>query len=429
MEDIEIYEKYFREKYTVIKEILEYYYKNNKKMAVWGAGLRGRAFLNVFDVENKIISYVFDKDTEKHGKKLECGHEVTDFRSCDADVVIVANNSLEYRVLHALRENGKNAFVLNIDNIILGDLSAKDVIFPKKRDLSKVRRVRIGAVVVLYHPDLNVLDNIKTYVNDVEVVYVHDNSEIKNEGFCKEISRLDNVVYNFSNENQGLCVPFNKFYKLAIEKGLDWLITFDQDSAASDGMIPAMKEFVESIECDDTIGIVSPTVNELAQENIKQNVFLTYYNLVIQSGAMHRLSMMQQVGDYNEDLFIDEVDWEYCVRCRMKGYHIVRINKAVLLHNRSDDGIKEGFVGGKILYLDKFSPERYYYRYRNALYCYDKYHNADAVYGLTCLNTLKKIEINLEFDTKQDLKKRAIEIAKMDYSKGKMGKLDKRIVV
>ena len=49
MEDIKIYENYFMEKYGVINSILEYYYQNGKTMAVWGAGLRGKAFLNIFD--------------------------------------------------------------------------------------------------------------------------------------------------------------------------------------------------------------------------------------------------------------------------------------------------------------------------------------------------------------------------------------------
>ncbi len=428
MGGIEIYENYFRKKYTVIQKILEYYVENNKTLALWGAGQRGKAFLNVFDPSNTKISFVYDKDKKKHGNKLESGHEVVNFEHYDADIVIMANNRMEYAALRMLRDYGKKSRVLNIDNIILGDLNKEDIICPREVDLSKARDVKIGAVVVVYHPDARVAENIMSYARDVEVVYVHDNSEEKDEEFERKIEKIGNAVYNFPGENQGLCVPFNQYYKTAIKQELDWLVTFDQDSAADAGMISAMRSFVESRECHDTIGIVSPTVNEMDYSDIQQTSLFTYYDFVIQSGAMHRLSMMQEVGDYNEDLFIDSVDWEYCLRCRLKGYSIVRLNQAILLHNQSDDRSKEDFVNGKTVYIDKFSPARYYYQYRNALYCYDKYHELDPIFGLLCLNTLKKMEINLVCDSNGEGKRKAIEMAGADLKKGNMGKLSKIII-
>lgn len=422
MEDIRIYENYFMKKYEVINNILSYYCQNGKTMAVWGAGLRGKAFLNIFDPVNQRISYVFDKDKNRYGEILGSGHKIMDFLKHDADIVIVANNSLEYVILHTLRQNGKNAVVLNIDNIILGDLTENEVICPKERNLTKVREIKIGAVVVVYNPDISVTDNIKTYAKDMEIVYVHDNSEIKNEVFESEVKKISNVIYYFAGENQGLCVPFNKFYKMAVKKGIDWMVTFDQDSAASEGMAGKMRAFAESAECKNTIGIISPTVNELDNIDIKQDSLYTYYDLVIQSGAMHRISMMEQVGSYDEDLFIDMVDWDYCVRCRAKGYHVVKINNAVLLHNKSDGNVNKNFIGGKMLYSGKFSQARYYYIYRNALYSYSKYHETDLIYGLVCLNALKKLKMNLEYDTDYEIKKKAIEMAEEDFKKGKMGK-------
>ncbi len=422
MEDIEIYENYFNRKYKVINNILEYYHSNEKIIAVWGAGLRGNAFLNIFDPFNEKIDYVFDKDKSRYGEILKNGHKITDFLEYDADIVVVANNALEYVVLRTLRENGKKALVLNIDNIILGDLTEDEVICPKEKNLTKVREIKIGAVVVVYNPDASVVDNIKTYANDLEIVYVHDNSEIKNKVFEKELKKFSNVIYNFPGENQGLCVPFNKFYNMAVKQGIDWMITFDQDSAASAGMIGKMRVFAESAECKDTIGIISPTVNELDNSGIKQDSLYTYYDVVIQSGAMHRISMMGQVGSYNEDLFIDMVDYDYCVRCRAKGYYIVRLNNAVLLHNQSDNDVKKRFLEGKILYIGKFSPDRYYYKYRNILYSYYKYHQIDPIYGLDCLNILKKLKMGLEYDTDFEIKKRAMEMAEKDFKECKMGK-------
>ena len=36
---------------------------------------------------------------------------------------------------------------------------------------------KTAAAVILFNPDLNVIDNLKTYINQVEKLYVIDNSE------------------------------------------------------------------------------------------------------------------------------------------------------------------------------------------------------------------------------------------------------------
>ena len=43
-------------------------------------------------------------------------------------------------------------------------------------------------------------------------------------------------------------------------------------------------------------------------------------------------------------MFIDEVDFEYCARCIVNGYKIVKVNNAVLMHNMQDINVKRKFV-------------------------------------------------------------------------------------
>lgn len=45
-------------------------------------------------------------------------------------------------------------------------------------------------------------------------------------------------------------------------------------------------------------------------------------------------------------MFIDEVDFEYCARCIVNGYKIVKVNNAVLMHNMQDINVKRKFVKG-----------------------------------------------------------------------------------
>lgn len=422
MEEIEIYERYFRQKYDVITEIINDFMKEEKTIAIWGAGLRGRAFLNVFDPDGVKLTYVFDKDEKKHGTVLDTGHQIVDFQEYNVDAVIVVNSKLEYKILGALEDAKKKARILNIDNIILGNLSAADILYPKKLENKNVRNIKVAAVVVLYNPNKDIIKNIRSYAGELNKLYIHDNSIKRNSDIEHEICELPNAEYDFAGENQGLCIPFNHYYKKAIEEGMDWFITFDQDSVAGKDMISEMKKFANSELCNEKIGIISPTINDSNQETIQQDIYYTYADRVIQSGAMHRLGMMENVGDYDENLFIDEVDFEYCARCRSKGYSIIKLNQAVLIHDCQDTDIERKFVDGKMVYINKYSPLRYYYRYRNALYCYEKYHETDVIYGLECENALKKVELALRYDDDSEQKAEMIERAKYDFEHHIMGK-------
>jgi rhamnosyltransferase len=46
---------------------------------------------------------------------------------------------------------------------------------------------KIAAVVILYNPELSILENIKSYIDQVEKLYVVDNSEASNESLIQEI--------------------------------------------------------------------------------------------------------------------------------------------------------------------------------------------------------------------------------------------------
>lgn len=422
MEAAEIYRAYFGKKYSVISGVLQYYKESGKKIALWGAGLRGKAFLEIFDPGCSVIDFVYDIDSKKYGTVLKFGHRIVDYRERRADVVVVANTVLEFEIVHTLRASGSEPEMINLDNIILGDLDIDEIIVHRKPDLKPVRDVKICALVIGYHPGSEVVEHISSYSRGVDYLYFYDNSEKRNKELEDSLSKMENAEYIFKGENLGLCVPINEAFYLAREREMDWLITFDQDSVADAGMISRMREFANSSECNGSIAIIAPSVNEIDRSMGVKSRYYTYYDRVIQSGAMHRLAAIEKIGPYNEDLFIDEVDYEYCVRCRMQGYHIVKLDHALLMHNRLDDGVERKLVNGKMIRINKYSPMRYYYRYRNALYCYDKYWDVDPIYGLDCLSTIETLNNMVNYDDDSETKLRAMEKAKRDYENGFMGK-------
>lgn len=416
-----LYEAYFKKGKIAIVNLIDKLFASNKTIAVWGAGKRGIAFLNVYDPDRKRIRYVFDKNEKKYGAILETGHEVADYRKVHVDVVLVMNSIYEMDIKETLTQAGIQVDLINIDNIILGHLDAKSVLEKEQVDLTPVRKVNIAAVTILYNPELTVYDNIITYANDVSIMYIYDNSEKPNEQLIAKLTKLDNVCYIANPANAGLSEPINTVAYKALSRGVDWLFTFDQDSKAGDGMIEQMVAFAQSKLCDESVGIIAPNLTR--QENIAFDCCYTYFDKVYQSGAMHKLAVLKEVGGYDETMFIDPVDYEYCVRMRLHGYSVIKINNAFLKHNIQDEEVEYRFVNGKKMVINKYSPERYYYICRNNLYLSDKYKLTDPVFAHECEDSVTKIQKNVEVDLDCEKHKAAIRKAFHDYEKGIMGKV------
>lgn len=420
-----IYMDYFLKKREALCELITYYQKQNKTIALWGAGKKGSAFLEVIDPEHNKIDCVFDKDVNKLGMQFCTGHVVEDYRIRTADVVLVANRAYELAVIHIISEYTPKTIVINVDNVVLGDLSASDVINHNDENFIKVRENKICAVVVLYHPDLEVVSNIKSYQHEVDWIYFYDNSTDENTDVLEELKKIPNSTIICKHDNMGLSRAFNEVAPMAREKGYTWMITFDQDSIAATGMIAAMREYVNSNRCDEKIAIVAPVVNDIDNQKETPEVYCSYYDKVIQSGAMHQLSIMEQVGGYDEGLFIYEVDTEYCIRCIINGFKIVKLNGALLMHNQQDEQVEKKFIEGMKLMLNKYSPDAYYYMFRNALYSFNKYKDIYPLHALDCQNAIKKLNVLVRYDVNPEEHIAAMQQAQEDYEKGIMGKRGK----
>jgi rhamnosyltransferase len=89
------------------------------------------------------------------------------------------------------------------------------------------------------------------------------------------------------------------------------------------------------------------------------------------SGNLIKLTVFDAVGYFNESLFIDYVDSEYCLRCASQGFKILEANDAILLH-RTGEPVQHRFLG-KLRSTSNHSNLRRYYMARNGVYVYKKF--------------------------------------------------------
>ncbi|MGE5810479.1 MAG: glycosyltransferase family 2 protein [Ignavibacteria bacterium] len=222
---------------------------------------------------------------------------------------------------------------------------------------------KIAAVVVLYNPDLGVIENLNSYIDQIDKLYAVDNSENINSIVVEKIKCIKKAEYISNGKNLGIAAALNIGAKKAIKEGFEFLLTMDQDSRATPGMIlklsgVASSSLLNGIAAARHVNIEFPMETE---NKVTEEVLYT-----ITSGNLLNLAAYQKVGPFMEELFIDHVDHEYCLRMKKNGFRVLKINHAVVYH-KIGNAARKKFLAW-FLYTSGHSPLRLYYRTRNRFY-------------------------------------------------------------
>ena len=274
--------------------------------------------------------------------------------------------------------------------------------------------MKIAAVVVLYNPPADVFENISSYLFSVDKVYVVDNSERKDSLLLKKLKAYFKVLYIDNKKNKGIAHALNVGAEHAIKDGYDFLLTMDQDSKASEGMIDQMLNCLSQIEIS-TVGILSPFHTSPFRSYAEKNGCIDK-NVVMTSGNLLSLHAYKACGPFLESLFLDYVDNEYCLRLQRHGYKVTEVSEAILVHRLGNLTMHTLF--GKNIYCYNYPPVRYYYRTRNVIALRDK---LDVFWGTEILKDMAKIVL---YEDKKIKKLQYVCFGIRDAIRGKMGKYD-----
>lgn len=92
---------------------------------------------------------------------------------------------------------------------------------------------------------------------------------------------------------------------------------------------------------------------------------------VITSGTLTNAVVFEEIGPFRDELFIDLVDTEYCLRARRAGYRIVGACGATLVHRIGETRARS--VLGIRIVATHHAPVRRYYLFRNSTIVMCKY--------------------------------------------------------
>lgn len=205
---------------------------------------------------------------------------------------------------------------------------------------------QVAAVVVVYRPDVPaLLSNLAAIAPQVGAARVIDNSQTSSREWHSLATRLDAVSVLASPDNLGLGAAYNRGIQWAKAQGFRFVILFDQDSAPADDMVAQLYRIrahadesvvaVGPVHVDARTGQPAPFVRFGFPLNHKihaQGDAPVDCDFLISSGCLIDLQRLDDTDGFDETLFIDNVDMEWCMRMRARGRRLLGVPTATMQH-------------------------------------------------------------------------------------------------
>ncbi len=245
----------------------------------------------------------------------------------------------------------------------------------RARELEPVKRAgSTWAVVVLYRPDETLVENVAALVAQCAgVVLVDNGSDAALVERCRD--QGDVTVLDMGG-NVGVATALNRGMAWAAEQGAAWVVTMDQDSRPEPGMVAALRE-----SADGAVGmaLVAPRILESAlggdyrwlkpgwgfrfRRMRCEGTDLSDVSMAITSGALTSVEAWRRLGGFDEALFVDFVDTDFCLRARRAGWRLRVCAAAKLRHHLGQRERRS--LAGVVMHPTHHSAVRHYFVARN----------------------------------------------------------------
>ncbi len=223
--------------------------------------------------------------------------------------------------------------------------------------------MKVVCGIVTYRPDPErLMETLRAVRGQTDAIIVADNGSPNREEWEKYLNEQEQRSLIRNRENRGIAAALNQIMALAETEGAEWCFTLDQDSSCSPGLVQAL------LSCaDESTAVIGPEIIYRNNEQfVQQRNGTESVSWVITSGSLLSLAVWKRIGGFDESLFIDGVDKDYCIRAGQAGYRILKVHDAVLHHELGDLQCRSVF--GKVIYVTHHSPWRLYYMTRNSFY-------------------------------------------------------------
>lgn len=225
--------------------------------------------------------------------------------------------------------------------------------------------IDLYAGIVTYNPEIETFrKNLSVIAGQATCVVIVDNGSTN----AAEIERIAagagaEIIRNARNE--GIARALNQLMAYGQSRGFGWMLSLDQDSVCPSDYCERMLAVLPHVP---NPGIVAPTIVDKTVGVVGHNPVGEFQPVrtCITSGALTSIAVWEEVGKYDEAMFIDSVDFEFCYRVRKQGYQVVQVRDVALSHKLGECEMRR-FLFRKVR-VNHHSAFRKYYIARNNIY-------------------------------------------------------------
>lgn len=249
--------------------------------------------------------------------------------------------------------------------------------------------MNIAAGYVLFNPDKErFLKGFQVVKNQFDKIIIFDNV-----GDCENLIVDDKVIYITEHQNKGIAYALNRIMECAQLYGYEWVVTLDQDTIVPENMTSKFSAYTTT----EHVAIISPQVIDKRRKYLTiedTDVDVKDIDFCITSASCTNIEVWEKLGGFDEFLFIDFVDNDYCKRAKIAGFRILQIPSLVIDQEFGKISLKSPWKVKFYMYLSKIthnknvakfsyhkevSPFRVYYIHRNLIYLNKKFKNFGGI--------------------------------------------------
>jgi rhamnosyltransferase len=279
----------------------------------------------------------------------------------------------------------------------------------------------VAAAVVLYYPEPDIVQKIGAYALFCDLVIVIDNTDRVDRS--QEFGRIPRVCYKSLGKNNGIATALNVAAHIAKCNNCSWMIMLDQDSKLTQHTHTLMTRYIHEIGTE-LLGLLTPIQisTDLYQHKPHYLSETREVSHAMTSGSVLSLDAYSRCGRFEDKLFIDHVDSEYCLRLKLAGYRVVELSQVFLDHSLGVV-IHRRFLGAQIRFVSH-QPFRSYYYVRNGCYVAAKFFLFRPQFLMwLCMQIGKDVVKALFFQDEKLLRLRMMSLGFVHFVFGRYGPL------
>ncbi len=234
---------------------------------------------------------------------------------------------------------------------------------------------KICAVIISYEPNEAILRLYDSICKQVDEVIIVDNASSckTSKDILESMAEKVKVIYN--DKNYGVAKALNIGANYAIANNYKWLLTLDQDSEFIQGTYDLLLNAYDALADKAKTVLIAPSyiekidieTNEAFSLPPVEKIKWKDQTLIITSGSLIKTEVFASAGFFEEKLFIDKVDLDFCFKLRKNGFKCKTAENINFMHEIGKPVYKLFFK------IANLSAQRRYYSSKNAVYMLKTY--------------------------------------------------------